>query len=172
MRDSGYACEASQVLITNGGKHAVYNCFEALLNPGDEVLLPTPYWTTYPEPVALAGGVTVPIITTAEGGFRHRRATRSRPNGEHQGARLRVAVEPDGRDLPPRRDRGDRPLGGRARHLGDLRRDLRTPRLRRQRALLNGHARPRTRRQGHHLERRRQDLRDDRLACRLDDRSR
>ena len=45
MRDSGYACEASQVLITNGGKHAVYNCFEALLNPGDEVLLPTPYWT-------------------------------------------------------------------------------------------------------------------------------
>ncbi|NDH11565.1 MAG: pyridoxal phosphate-dependent aminotransferase, partial [Actinobacteria bacterium] len=70
MRDSGYGCEASQVLITNGGKHAVYNCFEALLNPGDEVLLPTPYWTTYPEPVALAGGVTVPIITTAEGGFR------------------------------------------------------------------------------------------------------
>ena len=70
MRDSGYGCEASQVLITNGGKHAVYNCFEALLNPGDEVLLPTPYWTTYPEPVALAGGVTVPIITMAEGGFR------------------------------------------------------------------------------------------------------
>ena len=70
MRDSGYEVEASQVLVTNGGKHAVYNCFEALLNPGDEVLLPAPYWTTYPEPIALAGGVTVPLITTAEGGFR------------------------------------------------------------------------------------------------------
>ena len=69
-RDSGYEVEASQVLVTNGGKHAVYNCFEALLNPGEEVLLPTPYWTTYPEPIALAGGVTVPLITTAEGGFR------------------------------------------------------------------------------------------------------
>lgn len=70
MRDSGYEVEASEVLVTNGGKHAVYNCFEALLNPGDEVLLPAPYWTTYPEPIALAGGVTVPLITTAEGGFR------------------------------------------------------------------------------------------------------
>lgn len=70
MRDSGHAVDASQVLVTNGGKHAVYNCFEALLNPGEEVLLPTPYWTTYPEPIALAGGVTVPLITTAEGGFR------------------------------------------------------------------------------------------------------
>ena len=76
------------MLITNGGKHAVYNCFEALLNPGDEVLLPTPYWTTYP-PVALAGGVTVPIITTAEGGFRATVEQLGRPNGEHQGARLR-----------------------------------------------------------------------------------
>ena len=70
MRDSGYEVEASEVLVTNGGKHAVYNCFEALLNPGDEVLLPAPYWTTYPEPIALAGGVTVPLITTAEVGFR------------------------------------------------------------------------------------------------------
>ena len=69
-RDSGYDVDAGQVLVTNGGKHAVYNCFEALLNPGEEVLLPTPYWTTYPEPIALAGGVTVPLITTAEGGFR------------------------------------------------------------------------------------------------------
>ena len=69
-RDSGYDVDAGQVLVTNGGKHAVYNCFEALLNPGEEVLLPTPYWTTYPEPIALAGGVTVPIVTTAAAGFR------------------------------------------------------------------------------------------------------
>ena len=70
LRDSGFACEAADVLVTNGGKHAVYNTFEALLNPGDEVLLPAPYWTTYPEPIALAGGVTVPVLTTAPSGFR------------------------------------------------------------------------------------------------------
>ncbi len=69
-RDSGLVVDPASVLVTNGGKHAVYNCFEALINPGDEVLLPTPYWTTYPEPIALAGGVTVPLTTTAESGFR------------------------------------------------------------------------------------------------------
>lgn len=69
LRDSGLQCEPDDVLVTNGGKHAVYNAFEALLNPGDEVLLPTPYWTTYPEPIALAGGVTVPVITEATDGF-------------------------------------------------------------------------------------------------------
>ncbi len=47
-RDSAWRPEASQVLVTNGGKHAVYNTCAALLNPGDEVLLPAPYWTTYP----------------------------------------------------------------------------------------------------------------------------
>ena len=69
-RDSGLEIDAADVLVTNGGKHAVYNAIEALLNPGDEVLLPTPYWTTYPEPVSLAGGVAVPIHTDAAGGFR------------------------------------------------------------------------------------------------------
>ncbi|MDP6077954.1 MAG: aminotransferase class I/II-fold pyridoxal phosphate-dependent enzyme, partial [Acidimicrobiales bacterium] len=54
-RDSGWCPEVSQVLVTNGGKHAVYNTCAALLNPGDEVLLPAPYWTTYPECIALAG---------------------------------------------------------------------------------------------------------------------
>ena len=69
-RDSGYACEASQVLVTNGGKHAVYNTFQTLLDPGDEVLLPAPYWTTYPEAIALAGGQPVPLPTTEASGFR------------------------------------------------------------------------------------------------------
>lgn len=69
-RDSGYNIDSSEVLVTNGGKHAVYNAIETLLDPGDEVLLPAPYWTTYPEPVALAGGVTVPLVTTAGSGFR------------------------------------------------------------------------------------------------------
>ena len=70
MRDSGWQATAAQVLVTNGGKHAVYNTFEALLNPGDEVLLPAPYWTTYPEPVALAGATTVVIPTDATSGFK------------------------------------------------------------------------------------------------------
>jgi aspartate aminotransferase len=70
LRDSGFECVGADVLVTNGGKHAVYNTFEALLNPGDEVILPAPYWTTYPEPIALAGGVTVPVLTTAPNGFR------------------------------------------------------------------------------------------------------
>ncbi|GAB3945862.1 pyridoxal phosphate-dependent aminotransferase [Kribbella albertanoniae] len=61
-RDSGYEIEAAQVLVTNGGKHAVYNTFATLLDPGDEVLLPAPYWTTYPEAILLAGGVPVEVL--------------------------------------------------------------------------------------------------------------
>src|SRR5712692_10098919 len=62
-RDSGLTVSASQVLITNGGKQAVFQAFAALLDPEDEVLLPAPYWTTYPEAIALAGGVAVPVLT-------------------------------------------------------------------------------------------------------------
>jgi aspartate aminotransferase len=70
LRDSGYECEAAQVLVTNGGKQAVYNAFQALLDEGDEVLLPAPFWTTYPESIALADGVTVVLATTEATGFR------------------------------------------------------------------------------------------------------
>ncbi len=69
-RDSGYAVEASQVVVTNGGKHAVYNAIAGVVDPGDEVLIPTPFWTTYPEPVRLAGGVPVSVETTIEQGFK------------------------------------------------------------------------------------------------------
>ena len=62
--------QPSQVLVTNGGKHAVYNTFTTLLDPGDEVLLPAPYWTTYPEPIALVGGVPVVLPTDETTGFR------------------------------------------------------------------------------------------------------
>jgi len=68
-RDSGYQVSASQVLITNGGKQAVYQAFATLLDPGDEVLLPTPYWTTYPEAISLAGGVAVPVMTDERTGY-------------------------------------------------------------------------------------------------------
>jgi aspartate aminotransferase len=70
LRDSGVEVSPSQVLVTNGGKHAVYNTLLTLVDEGDEVLLPAPYWTTYPEPVALAGGNVVAIPTSADAGFR------------------------------------------------------------------------------------------------------
>ena len=69
LRDSGVECAAGQVLVTNGGKHAVFTAFAALCDPGDEVLVPAPYWTTYPEAITLAGGVPVVIETTEATGF-------------------------------------------------------------------------------------------------------
>jgi len=66
LRDSGWAVSASQVIVTNGGKQAVYQSFATLIDPGDEVLLPTPYWTTYPEAVKLAGGVPVDVFAGAD----------------------------------------------------------------------------------------------------------
>lgn len=70
LRDSNYKIDASQVLITNGGKQALYNAFATLLDPGDEVLLPAPYWTTYPEAISLAGGKPVEIMTDESTGYR------------------------------------------------------------------------------------------------------
>ncbi|RAX49782.1 aspartate aminotransferase [Arthrobacter sp. AQ5-05] len=70
MRDSGYQLDASQVMVTNGGKQAVYNAFATLLDPGDEVIVPTPYWTTYPESIRLAGGVPVEVFAGPEQGYK------------------------------------------------------------------------------------------------------
>ena len=70
LRDSGLTVGADQVLVTNGGKQALYNAFAALLNPGDEVILPAPYWTTYPESIQLAGGVPVEVHTDETTGYR------------------------------------------------------------------------------------------------------
>ena len=108
--------QPGQVLITNGGKQAVYQTFATLLDPGDEVLMPTPYWTTYPESIALAGGVAgpgpdrrahrLPGVGGPAGGQPHR---------ADQGAAVRLAVQPDRGGLPARAGRRDRPLGrGRA----------------------------------------------------------
>ena len=69
LRDSGHQVSAAQVLVTNGGKQAVYEAFAALLDPGDEVLVIAPYWTTYPEAVQLAGGVTVVVLTDEGSGY-------------------------------------------------------------------------------------------------------
>ena len=118
-RDSGLDVTAGAVLVTNGGKQAVASTFAALLDPGDEVLLPAPYWTTYPEAIALADGVPVELPTDESSGFR----VSVDPAGggghrAHEGPAVRVAVEPDGRRLPARPGRRDRPLGGRAGTVG------------------------------------------------------
>ncbi|WP_248242099.1 pyridoxal phosphate-dependent aminotransferase [Microbacterium kunmingense] len=66
LRDSGWDVEPSQIIVTNGGKQAVYQAFQAVVNPGDEVLLPAPYWTTYPEAIRLADGVPVEVFAGAD----------------------------------------------------------------------------------------------------------
>ncbi|HLX89713.1 MAG TPA: pyridoxal phosphate-dependent aminotransferase [Acidimicrobiales bacterium] len=69
LRDSGLEAAPGQVVVTNGAKQAVYETFAALVDPGDEVLVPAPFWTTYPEAIALAGGIPVAVPTTEESGF-------------------------------------------------------------------------------------------------------
>lgn len=70
LRDSGYDVDPSQIVVTNGGKQAVYTTCQVLLDPGDEVLLPSPYWVSYPEAVALAGGIPVVLSTDETTGFK------------------------------------------------------------------------------------------------------
>lgn len=68
-RDTGLIASAGQVVVTNGGKQALYNAFASILDPGDEVLLPAPYWTTYPETIALGGGIPVELRTDESTGY-------------------------------------------------------------------------------------------------------
>jgi aspartate aminotransferase len=70
LRDSAYEVSPEQVLVTNGGKQAVYQAFATVVDPGDEVLLPAPYWTTYPEAITLAGGVPVEVFAGEDQGYR------------------------------------------------------------------------------------------------------
>jgi len=69
-RDAGYEVDPGQVVVTNGAKFAIFSALAAVLDPGDEVLMPAPYWVTYPEAIALAGGTMVPIPSDASSGFR------------------------------------------------------------------------------------------------------
>jgi aspartate aminotransferase len=69
LRDSGLEVAPSQIIVTNGGKQAVYQSFATLLDPGDEVIVPTPYWTTYPEAIKLARGKQVDVFAGADQGY-------------------------------------------------------------------------------------------------------
>jgi len=70
LRDSGLEVDASQVLVTNGGKQAIFNAVASLIDPGDEVIVQAPYWVTYPEAVSIFGGVAVPVVTDERSGYR------------------------------------------------------------------------------------------------------
>jgi aspartate aminotransferase len=101
-RDSGFTVEPSQVLVTNGGKQAVYQAFATLLDPGDEALLPTPHWTTYPEAITLAGGTPVPVLTDESTGY----LTSVEQLDRHRTARTKLLVfvspsNPTGAVYPP-----------------------------------------------------------------------
>ncbi|MHB1592635.1 MAG: pyridoxal phosphate-dependent aminotransferase [Streptosporangiaceae bacterium] len=101
-RDSGFEVEPSQVLVTNGGKQAVYQTFATLLDPGDEALLPTPHWTTYPEAITLAGGRPVPVLTDESTGY----LTSVEQLERHRTARTKLLVfvspsNPTGAVYPP-----------------------------------------------------------------------
>ena len=123
------------MLITNGGKQAVYQAFATLLDPGDEVLLPAPYWTTYPEAIALAGGVSVPVVADENAGYLvtiDQLELALTP-------RTKVLLfcspsNPTGAVYPPEQVAAIGKLGRRQGHLGDHRRDLRAPGLRRRAA--------------------------------------
>lgn len=69
LRDSGYEIDPASVIVTNGGKQAVFQAFAAIVDPGDEVLLPAPYWTTYPEAITLAGGTAVEVFAGVDQGY-------------------------------------------------------------------------------------------------------
>ena len=89
------------MLVTNGGKQAVANAFAVLCDPGDEVLVLAPYWTTYPESIALAGGTPVVVSSDETTGFRSSVADLEAAwTPQHQGAPLRVPLQPDRGGLP------------------------------------------------------------------------
>ena len=134
----------AQVVVTNGGKQAIYEAFATMLDPGDEVIVPAPYWTTYPEAIQLAGGVAVPVLADETQEYKVTVEQLEAARTERtQGAALRLAVQPDRRGLHRRRDPGDRPVGRGPRAVGADRRDLRAPGLRRRRDRLAAGALPR-----------------------------
>ena len=122
----------AQVLVTNGGKQAVYQAFATLLDPGDEVLLPAPYWTTYPEAIRLAGGVPVEVFADEDQGYLVTVEQLEAARTDRTKVLLFVSPSnPTGAVYSPEQVRAIGRWAARARPLGGDRRDLRAPRLRR-----------------------------------------
>ena len=132
-RENGLDYKPSQIIVGTGGKQVLFNALMATLNPGDEVIIPAPYWVSYPDIVLLAGGEPVAVATTH--GERLQDDAGSARKGDHaedQVADLQLAVEPDRRRLYARRAEGaDRRAGEASACLGADRRHVRAPGLRR-----------------------------------------
>ena len=130
-RENGLDYKPNQIIVGTGGKQVLYNALMATLNPGDEVIIPAPYWVSYPEMVALAGGEPVPVVCPAEHGFKLQpERSREGDHAEDQVDHPELAVEPDRRGLYARRAEGDHRRAGEASAcLGDDRRHVRASRL-------------------------------------------
>ena len=171
LRDSGYAVEPAQVLVTNGGKQAIYAAFAAMLDPGDEVIVPAPYWTTYPESIQLAGGVPVEVLADETQDYKVTVEQLEAARTDKTKVLLFVSPSnPTGAVYTADEIRAIGAVGRGQPAVGAHRRDLRAPRLRRRGDRLAAGAVPVPGRQLRRRQRRREDLRDDRLAGRLDDR--
>ena len=106
-RENGLDYKPSQITVGNGGKQVLYNAFVATLNPGDEVIIPAPYWVSYPEMVLLAGGTPVELATTLEFGLQARPGdARARDHAEDEMAAPQFAVEPERSRVYARRAEG------------------------------------------------------------------
>ena len=168
-RENKLDYKPSQVIVSTGGKHVIYNALLATLNPGDEVIVPAPYWVSYPEMVALCGGTPVTVDCGIEHNFKLQPAgPRAGHHAEDQMGHPELAVEPVGRRLQPRRDEGphrcpDAPSSC----LGPDRRHVRASRLWRFRVRDPRAGRARPQASHAHHERRVEGLCDDRLAHRL-----
>ena len=170
-RDSGYEIEPANVLVTNGGKQAIYAAFAAMLDPGDEVIVPAPYWTTYPEAIQLAGGVPVEVLADETQDYKVTVEQLEAARTDRTKVLLFVSPSnPTGAVYTADEIRAIGAVGRGPRAVGADRRDLRAPRLRRRGHRLDAGALPVPGRQLRRRERGRQDVRDDRLAGGLDDR--
>ena len=165
----GLSYAPGQVVVANGAKHALHNAFTVLLDPGDEVIIPAPYWVSYAELVKLTGAVPVIVATRQEDNFKLTPAQlRQAATGQDEDVALVQSVESDRQHVLAGGTRRAGRRGGREEPAGGGRRDLRAAGLRRAslRQLRHGAAGPG--RADGPGQRRQQDLRDDRLADRLD----
>ena len=130
-RENNLDYAPEQTIVGTGGKQILFNAFMATLNPGDEVVIPTPYWVSYPEMVALCGGTPVFVATTQAHNFKLKpRRPRQGHHAEDEVVGLQFAVQPVGCGLQPRRTEGaDRRARPAPACLGADRRHVRTPDL-------------------------------------------
>ena len=139
-RENELDYKPSQIIVGTGGKQVLFNAFLATLNPGDEVIIPAPYWVSYPDMVLIAGGEPVAVETRMANGFKMKpEAAGTRDHAEDQVAVVQLAVKPDRRRLYAHRaESAHRCADASSACVGDERRHVRASRLRRLRVLHAG----------------------------------